>query len=170
MNITEKLKKIKKYISKIFIVVCILSMGLFASCEDAFDDDDSEPTPPPPVLVYCYGGVNGQNAVEDPNTQITALTVNRRGLGYQWSNGSLSNWGLSYKDAGALACAFYLGDDGRWYGGKFDWISTSRTTRSFTNIDSGYHGWEPSKFYNAKKRGFLILSKDGKKRTNFITE
>lgn len=169
MNMAEKLKNIKKYISKIFIIVCMLSMVLFVSCEDVFDDDDSEPTPPP-VLVYCYGGVNGENAIEDPNTQITALTINGGGLSYQWSNGDLSNWGLSHKDAGALACVFYLGDDGRWYGGKFEWISSSRTTRSFTNINSGYRGWEPSKFHNATKRGFLILSKDGKKRTNFITE
>lgn len=119
-----------------------------------------------PVLVYKYGGFHGENAVEDPNTQIKDLHMSKSGMSYKWARGSLSNWGLSHDDANALACAFYW-DGSRWIGGKFDWISTSRTTRDFKNLED-YNGWRSGPFFSAPKRAFCIVSKDGKKRTNLL--
>ena len=58
--------------------------------------------------------------------------------------------------------------DGKWVGGKFDWISTSRTTRDFANIRSGYNGWDPSAISKADRCAFVVVSKDGKRRTNVI--
>jgi hypothetical protein len=66
-----------------------------------------------------------------------------------------------------VACLFcYSG--GKWVGGKFDWVSTSRRTRDFKNIHEGYHGWSPTVFKNATAYAFVIVSKDGKSRSNVI--
>lgn len=119
-------------------------------------------------LVYKYGGFRGENAVEDPNTQISDLHMTKSGMRYKWANGSLKNWGLANDAAGALACVFFW-DGKQWIGGKFDWVSTSRTNRDFKNInEEHYHGWDPDKFWSAKKRAFCIVSKDGKRRTNLL--
>lgn len=118
-------------------------------------------------LVYKYGGFNGGNAAEDPNTQIKDLHISRSKLTYKWASGNLSNWGLSYDDAHALACAFYW-DGKQWIGGKFDWISTSRTSRNWNNLNGHYNGWNADAFWAASKRAFCIVSEDGRKRTNLL--
>ena len=164
----------------------VLGVMLFSACEtaDEFITGDSHETQSTetqsgviqpqktPKLHYIYGGVKGENAVEDPMVRIANLRINgRSGMSYSWDNGSsLAAWGLGNDTAGALACIFYRGSDGEWYGGKFDWISTSRRTRDFKNLNEGYNGWNPEKFYAAKHHGFLILSSNGKKRSNFIVE
>ncbi len=121
------------------------------------------------AISWKYGGFDGSKAAEDPATQIRDLKLSGDGLSYKWAKGDLSNWGLSKTDAGALACAFWW-DGSRWVGGKFDWISTSRTTRDFKNIRGRYHGWDPDRFFAAKRRAFCIISKDGKRRTNLLEE
>lgn len=156
-----------------FSLICSALVFGAVSCEDSDDSPASSTTQgevSSPKLSFVYGGVKA-NPVEDPNVQIANLRINgRSGLSYSWANGtSLKAWGLADSDAGALACAFYL-DGNTWKGGKFDWISTSRRTRDFINLNGGYHGWEPEKFYAAPKRGFCIVSANGKKRSNFITE
>lgn len=154
---------------KIIIIICALL--LFTSCESA-DEIISGSSGASPKLHYVYGGVNGESAIEDPMVRISNLTINgRSGMAYSWENGSsLSAWGFGDNVSGAYACIFYLDSNGEWYGGKFDWISTSRRTRDFKNLNSGYGGWNPEKFYAAKCYGFLILSHDGKKRSNFIVQ
>ena len=133
------------------------------------DAGDAAAAPDSPPISWKYGGVDGSKAREDPATQIKDLRISGDGLRYAWAKGDLSNWGLSKTDAGALACAFWW--DGRqWVGGKFDWISTSRTTRDFKNIRDRYHGWDPDAFLNAKRRAFCIVSADGRKRTNLLEE
>lgn len=69
----------------------------------------------------------------------------------------------------SISAAFYW-DGSRWVGGKFDGISTSRTTRDFKNIKDGYGGWDWAAFSGARRRAFCIVSKDGRKRTNLIEE
>lgn len=123
-----------------------------------------------PKLVWAYGGADGSHAVEDPNAQIGNFAQNHDGMSYSWVKGNMEGWGYSFKDASAYACTFYQGKDGKWYGGKFEWISTSRTTRSFENLNGGYKGWDANAYHSAKKHGFLIMSKDCAHRTNFITD
>ena len=121
-----------------------------------------------PVLVYRWGGFDGSRALEDPATQIADLHMSKDGLRYRWAKGDLGNWGLSRENAGALACAFYWdASAGKWIGGKFDWISTSRTTRDFKNLD-GYNGWKREPFFAAPKRAFCIVAENGRVRTNLL--
>ena len=118
-------------------------------------------------LVFRFGGFRGASALEDPATQIGSVRMSRSGMSYKWTKGDLSNWGLAREKADALACAFYWSESEKaWIGGKFDWISTSRTTRDFKNIDEGYHGWDAKAFWEAPRRAFCIVSEDGRVRTN----
>lgn len=139
-------------------------------------DAATTPEPPPtpvetrgggPRMDWRYGGFDGSRAVEDENTQISDLHMTRGGLRYKWARGNLRNWGLADTDAGALACVGFW-EGGTLVIGKIDWISTSRTTRDFQNLDDGYRGWKPALFWGAKKRAFCIASKDGKRRTNIL--
>lgn len=164
----------------------------WGSCDWPWDHHTSSPTatvspeespavttaPPTPAaesaaagrLVFRFGGFDGSRAAEDPATQIGSLHISRSKLSYRWTAGSLRNWGLADSQAdGALACAFYWSpSDGAWIGGKFDWISTSRTTRDWNNLNGGYHGWNADAFWAAPKRAFCIISKDGRRRTNLL--
>ena len=124
-----------------------------------------------PVLDFRWGGFRGGAAAEDPATQIRDFRMDRNGMRYAWAKGDLGNWGLARESAGALICAFYFDEnERRWIGGKFDWISTSRLTRSWKNVYAGYDGWRPDPFFAAKKHAICIVSADGRRRTNLLTD
>ena len=120
-------------------------------------------------LEWCYGGYNGKNA-QLADCRIASLKVSGNGLSYDWQSGGCEQLGASSAgDADCLACLFCrIG--GKWQGGKFDWISTSRRTRSFTNIYEGYHGWDPDAIGKADAYAFVIVSRNGKARSNVIAQ
>ena len=120
-------------------------------------------------VEFAYGGLNFNKATEDPNAQIKDLSVNSNGLRYAWKSGDLRGWGLQDKDPGALAVFAVKDSSGKYKGGKFEWISKSRTTRDFANIKAGYSGWPKNAVETAKGYAFCICSADAKKRTNWIT-
>jgi len=120
------------------------------------------------AFSWAYGGFNGARAALD-KPRIESLRMNgMSGLSYRWAGPNLSAWGLSHTDAGALACLFLQRADGSWVGGKFDWISSSRTTRDFKNL-GGYKGWTLAGIPNPCRAAFVIVSADGRRRSNVIT-
>lgn len=129
---------------------------------------------PFPDFDWGYGGFRGGKSVwgGDPENGtgpvIGDLKMGKDGLSFEYENG-LAGWGLANDEAGALACLFVKDNDGNWVGGKFDWISTSRRTRDFTNIYNGYNGWDLSNVPKTTTAAFVIVSKDGKWRSNVIT-
>lgn len=124
-----------------------------------------------PVLDYRFGGFKGGRASEVAGCRIGSLKVGSDKLTYKWLEGGCEALGAADKSdySQTVACAFYW-DGAKWVGGKFDWVSTSRTSRSFKNIKAGYNGWDAGAFLGAKRHGFCIVSKDGKKRSNFIED
>ena len=120
------------------------------------------------LLQWTYGSFKGGEAKLGAQPRITGLKVSSNGMSYSWKSGGCENLGASSAtDASCLACLFcYYG--GKWIGGKFDWISTSRRTRDFVNINGNYKGWSPTVFKNASAYAFVIVSKDGKSRSNVI--
>lgn len=122
-------------------------------------------------LDFRFGGFRGERAKEEPGCRIGSLRVTKDGLSFKWERGGCETLGAAGREdySKTVACAFYW-DGARWVGGKFDWISTSRTSRSFENIRDGYGGWSGSDFFAAKRHGFCIVSNDGKKRSNFIED
>ena len=122
-------------------------------------------------LDFRYGGFKGGKAAEVPGCQISNLKISKSGLSYKWVSGGCEALGAASRTdySQTVACAFYW-DGRKWVGGKFDWISTSRTTRGWENVKSGYNGWDADAFFGAKRHAFCIVSKDGKKRTNLLEE
>ncbi len=118
-------------------------------------------------MRWSYGGVNGGGA-KKTSASIGGLRFSRAGLSYSWTGPNLSSWGLGNSDTSAYACLFVKKSDGSWVGGKFDWISSSRTTRDLKNVLQGYHGWSLSGVPNPCDAAFVIVSGDLKKRTNVI--
>ncbi len=119
-------------------------------------------------LDFCWGSFSGGKAKLVDGCEIGSLKVSGSGLSYKWAKGGCEKLGASSStDAACLACLFCK-IDGRWKGGKFDWISTSRLTRGFENITDGYNGWQKDAVSKATEYAFVIVSKDGGKRTNVI--
>ena len=122
-------------------------------------------------LLWPYGGFRGGEAVFAPGCEIADLRVSSSGLSYRWVSGGCEALGATSRGDTdhTLACLFVQGKDGSWRGGKFDWISTSRTTRDFANVRGGYHGWPTDAIETATAYAFVIVSKDGRRRSNVIT-
>lgn len=122
-------------------------------------------------LEWAWGGFNGKNAKLVDGCEISSLKVTADGMSYKWVKGGCEKLGASNReDAGATIAALFCKIDGKWQGGKWEWISTSRTTRSLENIKEGYNGWRKDAIGVASAFAFCIVSKDGKKRTNVIVQ
>lgn len=122
------------------------------------------------LLDWRWGGFNGSGASLKDGCRIGGLKVSGNGLSYDWQAGGCELLGASSAgDADCLACLFCrIG--GQWQGGKFDWISTSRRTRSLENIHGGYNGWDPGAISKADAYAFVIVSRNGKARSNVIVQ
>lgn len=119
-------------------------------------------------LDFRHGGVRA-NPEEDPRCRLSGLKIGRDSLAFKWESGIPADWkrGSTAKGPMVLACAFY-DEGGTWVGGKFDWIDEKRSSRSLSNIRSGYRGWDAAAWNAAKKRAFCVMSADGKYRSNLI--
>lgn len=145
-----------------------------AETPPAVDAEKPKPIPHPAgdyadfsAFNFKYGSFRGAGAVADENVEIGNLKLNPNGLSLTWVRG-LEAWGLAYAEASALACFFVKNPNGDWVGGKFEWISTSRSTRTFNNIYDGYNGWILSDIPNPTDAALVIVSENGKKRSNVI--
>lgn len=136
-------------------------------CPGAFAGDEVSPS----LLDWCWGGFKGASATPADGVAISSLRVTASGLSYRWAAGGCERLGAESREdySHTLACLFCrIG--GVWRGGKFDWISTSRTTRDFKNVRDGYGGWRPDAIEVADAYAFVIVSRDGKRRTNIVME
>lgn len=121
-------------------------------------------------LDWCWGGFKGGSAKEVSGCQIGSLKVSGGNMSYKWVAGGCEKLGAtSREDADHTPCALFCKIYGKWKGGKWEWISTSRTTRGLKNIEDGYGGWDKTAISKASEYAFVIVSVDGKKRSNVIT-
>ncbi len=114
---------------------------------------------------WKYGGVNGGGASHSGVNISGVRFAGKSGLSFTYVN-NLSAWGLSNGDISSIACLFVLNNAGQWVGGKFDWISSSRTSRDFINVNEGYNGWTLADVPNPCQAAFVIVN--GKRRSNVI--
>lgn len=144
--------------------------SLFAAlalCGCSWFEKERKPEGPDEValgdLVWAYGGVDGSRA-ELSGVRIGGLVVDTpNSMAFAWRVG-MGEWGYAPKDPKAIACLFCK-VDGKWRGGKFEWISTSRSYRDLENIRTGYSGWRKSDL-GATEFAFVVLSGDGRRRSN----
>lgn len=122
-------------------------------------------------LNWEYGGFSGSHAKRGNGVTIASLSVNDSGLSYEYCEGDLTaiSPDNTHENADCIAALFVLGADGVWRGGKMDWISSDRKTRDFHNIYGGYKGWPSNAIESAEAFAFVIVSGDGKRRSNVIS-
>lgn len=118
-------------------------------------------------LRWVYGGKPYAGGAQKTGVDITGLSVSKNGLSFRYVH-DLSAWGYGHWDLGGIACLFVRNDKGQWVGGKFDWISSSRQSRNFTNVNEGYAGWTLAGVPNPCSVAFLIVSPDGRRRSNVL--
>ncbi len=121
------------------------------------------------ALRWRYGGFDGSNAKLADGVRIKDLTVTSDRISYAWAAGGCERLGASSREDAACIAAFFCRVDGEWVGGKFEWISTSRQSRDTDNL-RGYNGWSETIFNAASAYAFVIVSRDGRKRSNVITQ
>ena len=132
--------------------------------EEAPPSDDDVPFK---SLDFRWGGFKPSSSAS-AEARIGSLKVSSGGLSYKWVDGGCERLGASSReDASCLACLFCKTGDS-WVGGKFDWISTSRLQRGFENIRDHYNGWQPEALDEASAFAFVIVSSNGRKRTNVV--
>lgn len=161
--------------------------GLAASVSNYLSKAEAEITPPPEVTPpstatpatgdgvafsqfnWVYGGFNSSGAKINPGDPVISnLRYSANGLSFKYDV-DLAAWGRSAGDhLGALACLFVQRADGSWVGGKFDWISSSRSTRDFINVHGGYNGWRLSDVPNPCNAAFVIINVNDKQRSNVL--
>jgi len=157
-------------------IYTLILIGILALCQGcaSFHHGSTVVNPEPPnpdevdfaLFNWNFGGLNGANA-KLTDVLVSDVKFNSKGLSYKWKENNLSSWGYERTQADGRTCVFYK-KDGKWYGGFFEWVSTSRTTRNWTNIKEGYKKWKWNDIPNGAEGAFVILSKDGKKRTNVL--
>lgn len=134
----------------------------------------SEPAAPPaepgdvlgsPKLSWCYGGFNGSKAKVSEEAILKGATLKGDTLTIEWADGDCRNLGATSKtDAGHTVACLFLQDGA---GGKFEWISSSRKTRSVKNVKDGYNKWPKTALDGGGRLWFCIAGvKDDKKTSN----
>ena len=122
------------------------------------------------ALDWCWGGIKGGGAQLVDGCRIGSLRVTSSGLSYKWEQGGCEKLGAASKTEASCVAALFCRISGKWVGGKFDWISTSRTSRDFKNISSGYSGWDKSAVSKADAFAFVIVSGDGSRRSTVAVQ
>lgn len=172
-----KTQRTIRAVSRFAAAICALA--LCSGCEEwdnrgqggggGAAESVADPLPPGGAVSWCYGSFKGGGAQRVLACRIAGLKVTASGLYYSWQGGGCEALGApDASTASCIAAVFYQAADGSWRGGKFDWISTSRRARSFENVRAGYGGWNASEFFASRKHAFVIVSADGKKRSNWI--
>lgn len=121
------------------------------------------------LLQWTCGGFAAQNAVPCSAVAIADLRVTASGMSYRYAQGDLTALSPvnSHANADCIA-ALFCRVAGVWQGGKFDWISSDRLTRDWHNVRGAYKGWSGDMLSAADAFAFVIVSADGRRRTNVI--
>jgi hypothetical protein len=143
-----------------------ISSGAEKPPEDTVDD-----AVPYKDLVWQYGGFKGGGAILSDAVRIGSLTFARNSMYYKWVKGGCEQLGAknATDPRQTMCCIFFEGADGVWRGGKWDWISTSRTSRELKHInrDPKYSNWGDFNLTSPMEAVFVIVSKGGR-RSNVI--
>lgn len=120
-------------------------------------------------LIWKYGGFNGRNAKHDQVT-LADMSFNGTRISYRWAVG-LDAWGIPHTQHNQTICAAFFLRDGKWEGGKFDWVSTSRPFRDIHHVEY-YNNWAQAGLRLPVRYpcAFVVVHTDGQRRSNVIAE
>ena len=114
-------------------------------------------------LRWTDGGFDGSRAVLSAPC-IADLAFSARRVDFKWLVG-MESWGYGREQADGVFCLFVEKPDGTWSGGKFEWVSTSRTWRGLENMFEGEYRRDFSGVANPCRTAVVVVSKDRTKRT-----
>ena len=138
-----------------------------SSSGDAADADVGADQAPFGSFSWSFGGKPNGRGARNGGVILSGARFSADGVSFSYSK-DLSAWGYSRDALGGVACLFVQKENGQWVGGKFDWISSSRRSRDFANVYAGYEGWSLAGVPNPCTAAFVIISPDGKRRSNAI--
>jgi len=194
IEVKTKMSKLDQFKLKIIKELQRLLKRLQGDCKDIDPQDTAKPqevenTPPTGQGITDIEGesrVNEQQNLKlhsfgSPNVGKCRLTsdaiikdfrMDKKGMSYKWVKGGCEALGAKDKsDASAtLAICGYSNDGINYHVTKFDWISTSRLTRSWENVYDHYNGIDPDTFFKAPHHCFFICDKHGNYRTNILID
>ena len=164
------MKRITRQMERL-AAIGLLACGMAISNIGCESPDDIDGGGSKSFTIASFGHPSVVMAVEDPAAQISGFRMSGRS-GCSWRNDTDigAAWGVGRDTIGILVVAGYLRADGQWACAKFDWTRPSNRTRDFNNINSHYNGWDPEAFYAAKRHCFFLMTEDGRRRTNIITD
>ena len=124
------------------------------------------------IKLHSFGSPNVGSCRLCSDAVIKDFKMDKKGMSYKWAKGGCEQLGAKDKtDAGAtLAVCGYSNNGIDYHVSKWDWISTSRTTRSWENVYDHYNGINPDTFFEAAHHCFFICDKHGNYRTNILTD
>ena len=128
-----------------------------------------QPAADEPPMLWEYGGFDGSKAVAVDDAALAKATLKGNTLSFEWAKGDCRDLGATSKtDADhTVACLFVMTSGGGVVGGKFEWVSTSRKTRSVKNIkEEGYNGWPKDALDGGGRLFFCVAGVKDDKRTS----
>lgn len=179
----KALKELQRFIKR------VLALGKQDPVQDADQAQETQNTPPTSEAIAGSEGesqVNEQQNLKlhsfgSPNVGKCRLTkdaiikdfkMDKKGMSYKWVKGGCEQLGAKDKSdaSSTLAICGYSNNGIDYHVTKFDWVSTSRTTRSWENVYDHYNGIDPDTFFNAQHHCFFICDKHGNYRTNILID
>lgn len=154
------------------IAAFTLAMCCFVGCEDGVEEVENAVGhhTGSSISIVSFGSPNVSGAKEDPAAQISGFSMSRSGCSWRNDTDIGAAWGVEKNQIGILAVVGWQDSSGKFFCAKFDWARPSNRTRDFNNVNSGYNGFPPETFFAAKKHCFFLMTENGKKRTNIITD
>lgn len=122
------------------------------------------------ISIVSFGNPNVSGAKEDPAARISGFSMSKSGCSWRNDTDIGDAWGVGKDEIGLIAVVGWQDSNGKFFCAKFDWARPSNRTRDFKNVNDGYNGFPQATFFAAKKHCFFLMKKDGKKRTNIITD
>ena len=118
-------------------------------------------------LVW-HGDFNGASAVLDVPRLSNLVFHGTKEVTFKWDVG-MASWGFAHESADAIASIFFEHADGVWRGGRFEWISTSRTQRDLENLSDPKFKFDLSALPNPCRGAMVVHNgRAGTKRSNVV--
>jgi hypothetical protein len=168
----------------IFIVVCTCVPGCVKMREgyikysewaaETFDPqpEDSQKETPTPVpdstyLSEIHWTLGPKGTTARITKEISDLKVSANGVSYKQQD--VSDWSSSVnaKDGTLLhgVSCMVVFRDGKWQGGKFDWVRSNTSFRDFHNVKENYMKITPR---SGEPFRFFIMNREGTEASNFL--
>ena len=124
------------------------------------------------IKLHSVGSPNVGGCRLCSDAVIKDFKMDKKGMSYKWAKGGCEQLGAKDKGdySATLAVCGYSNNGIDYHCCKFDYVSTSRLTRSWENVYDHYNGINPDTFFEAAHHCFFICDKHGNYRTNILTD